>query len=180
MTFDSQQAARRWQQIVLDVRKEVFSLREDERLWIVQHLALIKNLQQQIHSLFIGANGPELCHNCLGSCCELGHNHMTLANLLSALLSDSLPQADFERTCPFLGEQGCTLDVPVRPYNCVTFICDAVENALSPEERNRFYALDQQLRSLYLAFDQRYIGSSLQGLLIRSQSMPGNQFLARR
>lgn len=180
MKFDSVQGTQRWQQIVIDLQKEIFSLRRDERQWIEQQLALIASLQQQIHQLFITANGPQLCQRCLGSCCELGHNHMTLANLLAALLDDNLPQANFEQTCPFLGKQGCTLEVSCRPYNCVTFICDAVEEALTTEERELFYTLEQQLRSVYLAFDKRYIGSSLQGLLIRSQSMTGSLFLAHR
>jgi len=170
----------RWQQIVLSVRKEILSLSVDERQWIEHQLSLIENLQTEIHDLFITAQGPNACSRCQGSCCELGQNHMTLANLLGAIMQDKLPAAHFERTCPFLGDNGCTLDISVRPYNCITFICDDVEEALSAEEQSRFYRLEQQLRSLYTAFDQRYLGSSLQGLLIRSQSMAGSHFLARR
>ena len=170
----------RWQRIVLSVRKEIMSLTAEERQWIEQQLDLIADLQTEIHELFLSADGREACARCQGSCCELGQNHMTLANLLGAILQDKLPAAHFDRTCPFLGDDGCTLDIAVRPYNCITFLCEDVEHALSVEEQNRFYRLEQQLRSLYVAFDQRYLGSSLQGLLIRSQSMAGSLFLARR
>ena len=170
----------RWQTIVLSVRKEILSLDEEERLWIEQQLHLIETLQIQIHDLFLSAEGQQACTRCQGSCCELGKNHMTLANLLGAIMQDKLPPAHFSRTCPFLGDEGCTLDVSIRPYNCITFLCEDVEQALSLEEKNRFYHLEHDLRSLYLAFDRRYLGSSLQGLLIRSQSMAGSLFLARR
>ncbi len=170
----------RWQRIVLSVRKEIMALSAEERQWIDQQLSLIGNLQTEIHGLFVSAEGANACAQCQGSCCELGHNHMTLANLLGAILQDKLPAAHFDRTCPFLGDHGCTLEITVRPYNCITFICEDVEQALSVEEQNRFYRLEQQLRSLYVAFDERYLGSSLQGLLIRSRSMAGSLFLARR
>lgn len=105
---------------------------------------------------------------------------MTLANVLSGLLDRALPVADFSQTCPFLTDQGCALAVESRPFNCVTFICDTIEECLSSEDQQQFYTLERQLREHYTAFDQRYIGSSLQGLLIRSQSMPGSQYLAHR
>ena len=169
-----------WQQIIVAVQKELFCLSEDERRWIEQHLANIGELQRQLHQLFVQANGPEHCQKCLGSCCELGNNHMTLVNVLSGLLQHNLPGADFSRTCPFLGDIGCTLQVETRPFNCVTFICDIIEDTLTTQDQERFYLLERQLREQYTAFDQRYIGSSLQGILIRSQSMSGNRFLAHR
>ncbi|PLX92842.1 MAG: hypothetical protein C0620_08855 [Desulfuromonas sp.] len=180
MAISPSEQQQRWQKIVLSVRKEILSLSADERQWIEHQLSLIENLQLEIHDLFLSAQGQQACLHCQGSCCELGQNHMTLANLLAAIMSDRLPAAHFERTCPFLGDGGCTLEVAIRPYNCITFLCDSIEEALSVEEQNRFYQLEQQLRSLYIAFDRRYIGSSLQGLLIRSQSMAGSLFLARR
>lgn len=105
---------------------------------------------------------------------------MTLANLLSCLIDRSLPNADFEQICPFLTNQGCSLTVESRPFNCVTFICDSIEDSLDQQDQQTFYLLEQQLREHYTAFDQRYMGSSLQGLLIRSQSMSGSQYLAHR
>lgn len=170
----------RWQNITVAISKELSCLPESERQWIEQQITHIHQLQRQLHALFIQAQGLKHCQNCLGSCCERGNNHMTLVNVLSGLLARTLPAADFNQTCPFLTAQGCALRVESRPFNCVTFICDTIEECLSTEDLEEFYALERQLRDHYTAFDQRYIGSSLQGLLIRSQSMPGNQYLAHR
>lgn len=170
----------RWQNITASISKELSCLSESERQWIEQQSTHIHRLQRQLHALFVKAQGLIHCQHCLGSCCERGNNHMTLANVLSGLLDRTLPSADFSQTCPFLNAQGCALRVESRPFNCVTFICDTIEESLSAEDLIKFYSLEQQLREHYIAFDQRYIGSSLQGLLIRSQSMPGSQYLAHR
>jgi hypothetical protein len=170
--------AQQWQQIIVAVQKELSSLGAAERLWIEQHLDNIHDLQRQLHQLFIAGDGPNQCRKCLGSCCECGNNHMTLANVLSGLLNDNLPAANFTNICPFLNEQGCMLAVQTRPFNCVTFICERIDDNLSSVQRAQFYALEKLLREQYLAFDQRYMGSSLCGILIRSQSMSGGRFLA--
>lgn len=173
-------SSERWQKITVAISKELSCLPESECQWIDQQIAHIHLLQQQLHTLFVQAQGLKHCQSCLGSCCELGNNHMTLANVLSALLDRTLPAADFSQTCPFLNDQGCALPVESRPFNCVTFICDTIEECLSPKDQQEFYTLERQLREHYTAFDQRYIGSSLQGLMIRSQSMSGSQYLAHR
>lgn len=171
--------ARRWQQIVVAVQQELSCASEDERQWIEQQLANIHELQRQLQHLFIQADGFNQCQHCGGECCVLGNNHMTLVNLLSGLLYDNLPAADFNRSCPFMNDHGCALAVETRPFNCVTFICERIEQQLSRQQLEQFYAMERQLRELYLAFDHRYAGSSLRGLLIRSRSMAGSHFLAR-
>ncbi len=170
--------AEQWHQIVASIQQELCCLAEDERQWIEQHLANIHKLQAELHQLFIQADGIGQCRECKGGCCERGNNHMTLVNVLSGLLSNNLPAADFSQSCPFMDAQGCTLAVQTRPFNCVTFICDKIEDRMNAEQCQQFYALERQLRAQYQVFDQRYIGSSLRGLFIRSQSMAGNKFLA--
>lgn len=177
---DMLEVASRWQQIIVTLQKEISAVAETQRLWIEQHLANIHHLQSQLHQLFLLGDGASHCRRCLGSCCERGNNHMTLVNVLGCLFADSLPAADFSRTCPFLGDAGCTLPVQTRPFNCVTFICDVIEESLSVEQQAQFYALEKQLRAQYKAFDQRYYGSSLHGLLIRAEGMSGSRFLAIR
>ncbi|MDY0191307.1 MAG: hypothetical protein RBR22_11285 [Desulfuromonas sp.] len=170
--------AQRWQQIVASIQQELCCVPEDELQWIKQNLVNIHALQSELHQLFIAGDGLNQCQECQGDCCDLGNNHMTLVNVLSGLLFNNLPAANFAQSCPFMGAHGCTLAVQTRPFNCVTFICERIEARLSAEQCQEFYALEKQLRAQYQAFDQRYIGSSLRGLLIRSQSMPGSKFLA--
>jgi len=155
-----------WQRCVTTLREELAGLSAAELAWIDRQLAVVSGLQQQLHALFLAAGGSEACRACLGACCARGTYHLTLANLLGLLRrGEPLPEPDFSATCPMLGPEGCQLAVPDRPYNCVSFICEQLEERLEAEQVQRFYALEQELRQAYLAFDQRFRGGSLHGLL---------------
>jgi hypothetical protein len=41
-----------------------------------------------------------------------------------------------------------------RPYCCITFICDQVEERLAPHEREALLGLENELRSLYTEMDR--------------------------
>jgi hypothetical protein len=167
-----------WRTIQADLAREVAQLPARERLWISCRLARIGRLQKRLHRLFLAANGPELCRLCQGGCCGCGRNHLTLVNLLPFLLDkESPPAADFQRSCPFVGDQGCLLEPGRRPFNCVIFLCEEVDAALSADQRRLFGALEGRLRTLYQDFARRYAGASLSGLFIRSQTLSGTPFL---
>lgn len=172
------QRSQLWKSVVSRLMSEYKTLSSSEHEWINRRLDRIDAVQRELDQLFCAAEGEGICHQCQGGCCAKGHNHMTLANLLSFARHDVLPpDADFERTCPFLGSYGCELSVTSRPYNCITFICDSIEQALDEERKQRFYDLDRVLRSLYLEFSQRYQGGAMTGLLIQEDRYPGQPLL---
>ena len=162
------------------VRDELRHLPQTERAWIAERLLLVARLQEALHALFLRAQGPQLCAECFGACCDLGKNHLTLVNLLACLLAgEEPPELRFDRPCPSLGEAGCLLPPARRPFNCVTFLCESVEEGLSMDQRVQFYTLERQLRSLYEEFDGRFSGSSLRGLLIRAERLGERPFLEK-
>jgi hypothetical protein len=167
----------RWQTIVAMVGAEYALLPAVEKRWICTRLEQIEALQRQLDQLFSAADGETVCRCCRGDCCAHGHNHLTLANLLSFICREEQPpRADFSRTCPFLDSSGCVLAVESRPYNCITFICDKIEAALAPQDRARFYDCDQSLRNLYRDFAARYPGAAMTGVLIADQRLAGRSF----
>lgn len=167
-----------WRTIVKQVESEYRLLPETEKHWIARRLDKIASLQRELDRLFTKADGEQSCGTCLGECCVKGHNHMTLANLLAFLQQGELPPpADFSRTCPFLGERGCLLGIEERPYNCISFVCDIIENSLTSEEIDQFYRQEGQLRAIYLEFAERYVGGGLTGLLLQWQRLGGQNFL---
>jgi len=173
-----EQRSQRWQQIVGQLADEYARLPETEKSWIASRLQRIAALQLRLNQLFEIGCGLQSCADCLGECCAKGHNHMTLANLLSYLQRQELPPpADFSRTCPFLGERGCVLIAERRPYNCISFVCDIIEKSLTSAEVAAFYSLEQQLRVLYQMFAERYVGGGLTGLLLQSERLNGRPFL---
>jgi hypothetical protein len=175
----NKQRSQLWNSVVFRLMNEYKTLSTTECQWIDRRLDRIDAVQRELDQLFCAAEGEGICHQCQGDCCAKGHNHMTLVNLLSFARHDVLPpDADFERTCPFLGSHGCDLSVASRPYNCITFICDSIESALNEENKERFYDLDRRLRNLYLEFSQRYQGGVMTGLLIQEQRRPGQPLLS--
>ncbi len=169
-----------WARIIGRVRDEFLRAPAEEKDWITQKLIRIGVVQRELHALFLQAQGPSTCAGCLGACCDRGRNHFTLVNLLGFLhAGQPLPHPDFKAPCPFLGSAGCMIEAALRPFNCITFNCERVEDNLSPMDRQRFYALEKELRGLYGAFDARYAGSSLRGLFIRHERLGESAFLAR-
>lgn len=170
----------RWDEILNQLRCELNSIAEEELQWLKQRIALIEAVQKQIHALFIDAGGSEICRTCSGSCCEHGHNHITLINVVAALLHNEVPEVDFSATCPFLTPRGCSMDINLRPFNCVTFICDHIQAHMKSAQVEEFYRLEKLLRAHYVEVDDRYAGSSLRGLFIGTSRLGTQQLLQRR
>ncbi len=106
---------------------------------------------------------------------------MTLVEVLTALLQgQTIPTPVTDATCPFLTEQGCLLVPEMRPFNCVTFNCERVEDQLTSEQQQTFYRLEKELRTLYMEFEERYAGASLRGLVIRAERLGGVPLLSRK
>lgn len=168
-----------WQRTVAAVTAELESLEPQRRVWIEDAIARIGHCQQQMHDLFLAADGPDLCRCCLGACCACGTHHFTLVNLLAYLVGDDQPPApDFTQGCPFLSKSGCRLPVARRPFNCVIFLCEAVWKNMSERQHSMARQCEDELRRQYLAFEDRFAGASLRGLLIRAERLGGEGFLA--
>ena len=167
-----------WPALVLRINRELAVLDEVERSWLKDRLAVIAATQQQLDELFARAGGSDACTGCDGACCGCGRHHLTLTNLLAYLLEgESPPAPDFNSTCPFLGERGCRLPVDRRPYNCITFFCEILEDRLAPGEREQLRHLDHQLRSEYQRVAERYPAASLRGLWIALERVGNGQLL---
>jgi hypothetical protein len=148
-------------------RSELANLPAPERNWLAVQVARIGRLQEELDRLFDAIGGPKLCTSCLGGCCHGAKHHATLTNLLGYLLSgEEPPWPDFTQTCPFLGRCGCRLPAARRPFNCIIFLCDALDGRLTGEQRQLFVRTEGQLRTAYQAVAARCPGASLHGLLL--------------
>jgi hypothetical protein len=156
-----------WSLLLQRINLEIAMLSVAEREWLKERLAVIAANQLALDELFSKADGAESCTGCDGACCGCGRHHITLTNLLAYLLEGEDPPApDFSRTCPYLGDSGCRLPVARRPYNCITFFCETLENRLNPVQCEQLRILDRQLRNEYQRIAERYPAASLRGLWI--------------
>jgi hypothetical protein len=171
--------AQRWSKIVNTLRNEVADLADAERAWITARLAAIALLQEELHACVQSSGGEALCAACAEHCCGQGKNHPGLANLLFYLLAEEELTVDFAAPCPQLGPAGCRFPPARRPFNCITFNCERVEERLTAAQRQRLVTLETALRALYESFARRYAGAGPQGLLIRAETLGRRPFLHR-
>lgn len=156
-----------WLQTLARTRRELAELPPAQRDWLAAQANRIGELQLELDRLFRAIGGPAICTDCLGGCCSLARHHLTLTNVLACLLAgEEPPQPDYTLPCPLLGDQGCRLPAARRPFNCIIFLCDAVDRQLSNEQREAFARVEAELRATYHAVAARCPGASLRGLLI--------------
>lgn len=178
MTEELKHAHPDWPALLHRVTRDLSTLSAAELFWLNERLGAIETLQVALDDLFCKANGLASCSGCDGACCGCGRHHLTMTNLLAYLLKgEQPPTPDFDRTCPFLGERGCLLAVGRRPYNCITFFCDSLEEQLNEMEREQLRILDCQLRSEYQSIAERYPAASLRGLWIALERVGPGQLL---
>ena len=170
-----------WPALLQKLRVELDALDVTDRQWLSDRLDSIAAIQLELDDLFRLAGGVQVCAKCNGACCGCGRHHLTLTNLLAFLLKDDEPPApDLGKTCPYLGEQGCRLQVSRRPYNCITFFCEQLEENLSEENRQQLRFMDQQLRRQYQALAERYPAASLRGIWIALERIGEGEILSTK
>ena len=170
-----------WPALLQKLRDELVALDGADRQWLRDRLDSIAAIQLNLDDLFRLAGGVRVCAECDGACCGCGRHHVTLTNLLAYLLADDEPPApDLGKTCPYLGEQGCRLQVSRRPYNCITFFCEQLEENLSEENRQQLRFMDQQLRREYQALAERYPAASLRGIWIALERIGDGEILSTK
>ena len=157
-----------WRELTNRLQQEWLVLGDEDRAWISGKIELLTDKQQQLHHLVTAVDGEIVCRDCAGACCEHGLYHPTLVTILAHLVvNHPLPVPDFEQSCPYLGVVGCQFPPHLRPYNCLTFICDKIDDRYTDDQQHAMLTLELELREIYEAFDTRYSGSTLRGLLNR-------------
>jgi hypothetical protein len=133
--------------------------------------AQVRVAKQAIHDCVTAVNADAVCANCRGECCARGKNHVTVIDLLIYLVEGKelfTPRFD-HNLCPCLGETGCLMPAPFRPFNCIIFNCDRVEGLMEPLEKERLYEAERRLRGLYGEFEKLFGKRFMAGLLFCSQ-----------
>src|SRR6185369_4301043 len=95
-------------------------------------LARVKGAMQDL----VAQVGAALhCAACGGECCVAGRYHFSRADLLVYLATERelfVPLFD-NGLCPYLAREGCLMPTGYRPFNCISFNCDRIEDLLPPE-----------------------------------------------
>lgn len=108
------------------------------------------------------------CAGCGGECCVAGKYHFTRADLLVYLATGETFFAPLfgNGLCPYLGREGCLTPPAYRPFNCITFNCERIEDLLSGEDVASFYRMERELRRIYGEIRSLFPEYSMHGALL--------------
>ena len=164
--------AEQWSEGVRQVTRAYTDLPEQQLERLRELSAALKGLRCRMQSLVAGVGAAEHCAGCGGECCVAGKYHFTRADLL-VYLADGEPlfQPLFDNgLCPYLGREGCLMKASYRPFNCITFNCERIEDLLSQDELADFYRMERELRKSYGEIRSLFPDQSMHGALLTELS----------
>jgi hypothetical protein len=109
------------------------------------------------------------CAGCGGACCVKGKYHFSSADLVAYLVTGKeffAPLFD-NGLCPYLSPEGCLMPPGYRPFNCITFNCERIEDQLPEEEVALFYRWEGELRETYASIRALFPDRSADGPLLK-------------
>jgi hypothetical protein len=162
LTGDDLEDQEIWNGAITAVKTEFTTLPELILAKISTSTEIIKNHKKAIFALTEAVGGGKICENCRGECCNKGKYHFTIIDLLVFLVEGKAlftPRFGRER-CPYAGDAGCLMEPEYRPFNCITFHCERLEELLGASDIEEFYQLEKKLRFQYSElenmFDNRF------------------------
>jgi hypothetical protein len=169
MIFEKQ-----WQEGVRGVTG-AFSILSEPDLERLRKLSLTMVEQKRaMQALASRVDAALHCAGCGGACCVSGKYHFSAVDLLVYLATgEPLFTPDFGNgLCPYLGDPGCLITPEYRPFNCITFNCERIEDLLSEDEVSGFYRMERELRCNYGEIRSIFPGNSMAGALL--QDLPAH------
>lgn len=157
-----------WERAVVVARVEYEHLSDPLKNQVLAIGESIRQMKLEIYALAGGSSIIETCAACGGLCCEKGKYHFSVIDLLMYLSTGKeLFNPSFRETpCPFLGETGCLMDPAYRPFTCITFHCDRLEDLFTPAALERIHHLEWGLREHCRKLETLFGVRLMQGLLL--------------
>lgn len=158
----------KWNKAVELLGREYVSLSSRLRDVVESKSRRMMELKGELHRFAEGADCSAICADCGGECCRSGKYHFTVVDALVCFSTGKpIVTPRFDRVhCPCLGEAGCLMEPAYRPFNCITFNCERIENRLEPAEVERFYSLEKALRLDYREVEEMFGNRYMHGLLM--------------
>lgn len=95
------------------------------------------------------ADAAAACGECMGKCCLNGKYRMSVLDVMACVASQVLPAVDFfnKPLCPYgTVSVGCLMEPGFRPADCILFICDVIDEKLSPQGRSLLQMHESSMR----------------------------------
>lgn len=124
--------------------------------------------KEAMQELVARVDAASHCALCGGACCVRGRYHFSAVDLLVYLATGKplfTPRFD-NGLCPFLGDAACLIPAGYRPFTCITFNCDVIEDQLTRDEVSRFYQMEKELQERYAEIRSLFPPKSMDGPLL--------------
>lgn len=160
---------RQWQDGVGRVTAAFQALEAGSRTELCALLARLMEQKRTMQALVEQVDAGVHCAQCKGECCVAGRYHFTGVDLLAYLAAATplfTPLFD-NGLCCYLAEACCLMPPAYRPFNCITFNCERIEDLLPEPEVERFYRLERELRESYRQIRALFPGSSIGSPLLQ-------------
>jgi hypothetical protein len=160
--------AGQWQEGVLRVTAAYQALPQQTLEKLQELAAELREHKSAMQALVARVDASAHCAGCGGECCVAGKYHFTRADLLVYLaFEEPLFEPLFANgLCPYLGQAGCLIPVAFRPFNCITFNCERIEDLLSEIELADFYRMERELRRCYGQLRSLFPEQTMDGALL--------------
>ena len=159
---------KQWEDGMERVSAELSSLPEPQAEMLSSLCRSMMDVKLALHALTGRVDPASHCAGCGGACCVAGKYHFSRVDLLAYLVTgEPLFEPLFDNgLCPYLAQGGCLMPPAYRPFNCITFNCELIEDLLSPDEVSRFYAMERGLRESYAAIRALFPEKRMDGALL--------------
>jgi hypothetical protein len=117
-------------------------------LALTQLLTRYRKAKDALAAVVAEVGAACVCRECGGQCCPNGKYRINVLDTLARIAAEIPTSADFSRkpVCPYGTDDGCAMEPGLRPADCVLFICDSIDQKLSPQARLLLAAQEQLLR----------------------------------
>ncbi len=113
------------------------NLADDAEPALKQMLTSYRNTKEAITAVIADVDAASACRECGGQCCLNGKYRINVFDAVASTRAQIPTSANFcqKPLCPYGTDGGCTMEPGLRPADCVLFICDAIDQKLSPQAR---------------------------------------------
>ena len=112
-------------------------LSDGTMLALTQLLTRYRKAKDALAAVVAEVDAASVCRECGGQCCLNGKYRINVLDTLARIAAEIPTSADFSQkpVCPYGTDDGCAMEPGLRPADCVLFICDAIDQKLSPQAR---------------------------------------------
>lgn len=117
-------------------------------LALTQLLTRYREAKEAFAAVVANVDADSVCRECEGQCCLNGKYRINVFDALARAAAEIPTSADFfqKPACPYGTDTGCTMEPGLRPVDCILFICEAIEQKMSPQARLILAEQEQDLR----------------------------------